>query len=172
MEIKFGNVLKSIPAWENETPKEMPNITGKIIRVKGPLENQEASLKTAFTSRLKRAVKIGVDLISALTNSFSFPFSIFFIFDSLNPARERLYKGESNGRMINGIEIQTTTSKRMYPIDFRFSPVVQNTIPLENQFIGGKKDAMFTTFVTEPNCPVDKNNSGSIIELMDFWKEK
>ena len=105
-------------------------------------------------------------------HSFSFPFSIFFIFDSLNPARERLYKGESNGRMINGIEIQTTTSKRMYPIDFRFSPVVQNTIPLENQFIGGKKDAMFTTFVTEPNCPVDKNNSGSIIELMDFWKEK
>ena len=74
--------------------------------------------------------------------------------------------------MINGIEIQTTTSKRMYPIDFRFSPVVQNTIPLENQFIGGKKDAMFTTFVTEPNCPVDKNSSGSIIELMDFWKEK
>jgi len=113
MEIKFGNVLKSIPAWENETPKEMPNITGKIINDNGPLENQEASLKTAFTSRLKRAVKIGVDLISALTNSFSFPFSIFFIFDSLNPARERLYKGESNGRMINGIEIQITTSKRM-----------------------------------------------------------
>ena len=146
LKISFWSSKRLPPAFES--PKQdITKISGHIIIVRGPLANQEVSLTTPFTSLLKRANKIGVDFISSLMYSEVSSFFSFFIFVSPNPSKERLYSGESKGKMIKGIATAIAVKRKLKPKDLRYSPCKHSSIAFANQCIGGKNFTKSTMFI-------------------------